>query len=107
MIKPSDMYEVVDVETVTLCELIDEYVKEGDKFIVKIDIEAQEQFLWTNRSEFEALKKADYISAELHFFSLNGETNIIIKEKIEEALVELALTHNIEFNNLNIYCTKK
>lgn len=107
IIKQPDTYEVSEVQTISLSELINIYVEEGQKFIVKIDIEAAESFIYTNEKEMEALKKADYITGELHFFSINGETNKVIKERIEQSLVELSITHNIERKGLNFYAVKK
>lgn len=107
MAKFGDNYEVSEVETVTLNELINEYVKEGQRFIVKIDIEGNEQVIFADGKEMTALKKADYIAGELHYFSLDGETNKAIRKKISEALLELQLTHNVEMNGLNFYATKK
>lgn len=100
-------YNPSNIQSVSLSDLIDEYIKNDEKFIVKIDIEANEQVVYGDENEMRALAKADYIAGEIHNFSLNGETNIIIRKKIIEALEFLKQTHTVEIKDLNFYATKR
>lgn len=103
----SNVYELSEVKTITLSELIDLYVEEGQKFIVKMDIEGNEQAILSDDKEIYALCKADYVTAELHHFSINQETNNKIKRYVHLFLKILQETHNVEMNGLNLYAVKK
>lgn len=109
MIKEESMgerYELSSVDPVSLSHLISRHVVGGYRFIVKMDIEGNEQFIFTNEYEMLALAQADYITGEIHNFSINAKTNILIKEKIQEALERLEKTHKVERDGLNFYATK-
>lgn len=99
--------EVSNVETITLQQLISQYVKEGQKFIIKLDIEGAEHSIFSSKPELDALNKADYIAGELHGFSLDAVTNIVAKDNIHSAIDYLLFTHNIKTKNLNFYALKR
>lgn len=105
--KQAVLYEESEVKTITLNDLVNEYVKKDEKFIIKIDVEGNEQVIFSNEKEMSALKKADYITGELHYFSVDSKANKVIRQKINESLFELQFTHNVEINHLNFYATKK
>ena len=61
-----------DVESVMPDELINSYVKEGQKFLIKIDIEGNEHIIFTHKPSISAIKKADYICMETHLYSFKS-----------------------------------
>lgn len=97
----------VEIETVMPDVLINEYVKEGQKSMVKIDIEGNEHAIFTHKPSMEALKKIDYIAMEVHFYALNGAYIQEVREKTMAALHEFDETHNWYLDNVNFYARKK
>lgn len=105
--KETEKYEPSNIKSILLSEIINEYVKEGQKFIVKLDIEGNEHTIFSDDKELDALSKADYITMEVHGFAINFETNLLAKHSMMRAIQWLTETHNIERKDLNFYCTKK
>lgn len=99
--------ELSELETIMPDELIKAYVKEGQKFLIKIDIEGNEHTIFTHYPSMKALHKADYLCMEVHFYALNGSLTDEVNEQTMGALRNFEDTHNIELDNVNFYATKK
>lgn len=95
------------IETIMPNELIKKYVKGSDKFIVKIDIEGAENFIFTHKPSMDALRAANYICMELHWFAQHGGLSEEVKEKTTEALKSFDRTHICELDNQHFYAVKK
>ncbi len=63
------MEEMKGIESVMPDELINTHVKEGQKFLIKIDIEGNEHIVYEHKPSMESIKKADYICMETHLYS--------------------------------------
>lgn len=100
--------ESSSVETVMLNEVIDTYVKEGQKVLVKIDIEGGEHVIFQDEASMKALAKADYICMELHLFALHGgEMYETMALELGKAIGRLMMTHSVSMDNVNLWARKK
>lgn len=99
--------EVCDVETIRLSEIFKQYVKKGDKVIIKIDIEGSENSIWEDGESMECLRTADYICAEIHRYSLTHRDWQEVQDKTDEVLQSFSDTHDLIFEHVNFYATKK
>lgn len=99
--------EAVNVETVTLSQIVGLYADHGKKkFALKIDIEGNEHTIFTSPTQMEFLRLADYICMEVHFYALNSGLTNEVNEKTMAALNSLKDTHAIELDNVNFWATK-
>jgi FkbM family methyltransferase len=98
-----------DIQTIFLSDLVKEYVKEGQKYIIKMDIEGAENFIFQHEPSVQALLNADYFTAELHYFANDGNQLEKVKDVTAKVLDRFNGTHRCEFryNNVYFYATKK
>lgn len=101
-----DRMEDCDIETIKLSEIISKYVYPNDKLVVKLDIEGQEHVILFDETEMAALRRADYICAEIHKYAIDGEEWQEVQDKTIEVLNSLKSTHQIELNNVDFWATK-
>lgn len=97
----------VEVPTIMPDEIVNKYVKEGEKFIVKVDVEGNENIIFTHEPSMEALRKADYVTMEIHWNALNGSLLAEVKNKTLAALKSFDKTHDCELKHIMFYATKK
>lgn len=102
-----DRMESSNVETITLSEIVNTYVKPEDKLLIKLDIEGNEHTILFDEKEMDALRRAAYICAEIHFYALTGLEWQEVQDRTHEALKSLETTHNCELDNVNFWATKK
>lgn len=96
------------IETILPRDLIKQYAKEGDKILMKIDIEGGEHAIFEDKESLELLKKCDYICMELHLYALYaGKLYDDVVKKIGEFIGELMKTHLVTLNNMDLTATKK
>jgi FkbM family methyltransferase len=69
----SGIYERSKIESISLDTLVGFFVDDNEKYMVKIDCEGAENSIFSDERSLQALKGADYISAEIHGFGI-GET---------------------------------
>lgn len=97
-----------NVETITIAELIKTYVKKGDKFIVKIDIEGSENTIWTDEESMRLLRTADYVCAEVHFYSITGgKVREEMLDVTEKALKSFETTHDCLLEGVHFWAKLK
>lgn len=99
--------ELSKVESVMPDEIINTYLKDGMRSILKLDIEGAENIIWSHKPSMDALSKIDYITGEIHFFGINAKEWSEVQVKTNEAFEKIGLTHNLEIDNVHIYATKK
>lgn len=111
LMQKSETVEKWNIPTITLPELVDEYMKyagKGGKSVCKIDIEGGENAIFEDPKSIEALKTFDYICAEIHFYSIvGGLINEAVRAKTISALQELQETHDCELDHIYFYARKK
>jgi FkbM family methyltransferase len=88
-------------------KIINDLVKEGMKSVVKIDIEGNENVIFTHEPSMEALRRMDYITMEIHWGALTGEFKDEVCQKTFEALASFIPTHNCQLVNTMFWATKK
>lgn len=96
-----------EVETIMPDELYNLFVKEGDKVLVKMDIEGNEHVVFDHEPSMEALKKADYLCFEIHFYAIDGEEHEDVGYFINKHLKEFRLTHDCILDGVHFWATKK
>lgn len=99
--------EQSNIETVMPDELINKFVKEGDKFIVKMDIEGNEHVVFDHEPSMEALKKADYLCFEIHKYAIDGQEHENVGYYTNKRLKEFRATHYCILDGVHFYAIKK
>lgn len=98
--------EESSVETIMLDEIYNTYLKEGNKFIVKCDIEGNEHKVLDHLPSMEVLHKADYIAMEVHFYAMTGEEIDDVNYYIRKHLKSLRTTHSCWLEGVHFWATK-
>lgn len=106
MIK-SSVLESSSVDTIRLSEIVETYVKPNDKLLIKLDIEGNEHVILFDEEEMDALRKADYICAEIHRYALTSKEWQGVHDKTEVALNSISDTHEIEIDGVHFWATKR
>jgi FkbM family methyltransferase len=99
--------EIANVETTMPDKLVKEYVKHGQTYMFKIDIEGNENTLWSHDGTMNALKNASYICMEIHYYALHGAALHEVKKKTIDALTELQKTHWCLLQHTMFFALKK
>lgn len=97
----------VEVKTSLLDFIVNGWIREGQKYMIKIDIEGNETALFSHEPSMNALRNAHYIAMELHYHALEGNMVEIVKDFTLSQLDTLKETHNIEHVHPMFYATKK
>lgn len=88
-------------------KIINDVVKEGMKTVVKIDIEGNENIIFTHEPSMEALRRMDYVTMEVHWGALSGNLSADVCQKTFEACASFIPTHNCQLVNTMFWATKK
>lgn len=99
--------EKSNIQTVMPDELYNSNVKDGDKVLIKIDIEGAEHTIWTHEPTMEALRKADYLCMEIHEYAFNGALLEEEKKETARALKSFEDTHTCERDGVHFFATLK
>jgi len=92
------------IKSITLSNLIHEYIEPEDKFLLKLDCEGGENYIFNHELSMSALRRADLITMETHFYTKGtGEEYEADKKTITEALSSLSDTHECKFNSEDRY----
>lgn len=110
--KNDERLELVEIETVTLSEIIKQQISTrdffpDDKWMVKIDVEGNEHSIFTDLDSMDLLTYADYVCIEIHWYALTGNLIQEVKDKTLEALALFDFTHNIIIDNQYFWALKK
>ncbi len=106
-IENSNLEKADHIQTVMIDELYNEYFREGDKVLLKLDIEGAENIIWGHEPSMEILAKIDFLTAEIHTYASDGGQLVGVKDKTAEAIERLSITHDIERDGVHLYATLK
>lgn len=95
------------VPTRTFQDIVKAYWKPGMKTVVKIDCEGAENLLWLDIEAMSLLHQMDYLTIELHYYSLTGAEQEEVKAVTNAALKSLEETHNCELEHVYFWATKR
>lgn len=87
----------VQIQTMTLPELF-HLVPPGRKIMVKIDIEGNEQSIFSDVRSMLALSHADFIAMELHPYAIHGGYMKNQAQNQEHGIGLLLVTHDVEID---------
>lgn len=99
--------EFSEIETILPAELIKKYVRRGEKFLVKMDIEGGEHAAFFDNESMRLMREADYFCAELHLYALTG--GIMYDEAAQslgKAIGEFMKSHSCKLDNVIFTATK-
>ena len=99
--------EAVETDSITVAELIDTYVKPGQRVIVKIDIEGNEQHIFFHAASMKALLGMDYVVMEIHHCAAHGGLVSTVIQQEQTALLSFGTTHNCELQNSQFFYATK
>lgn len=99
--------EMVDIKTITVQELVRVNRFPGCRSILKMDIEGNEQMVFSDPHAMEAIGTIDYIAIELHKYAATGELYPKVVREMETALASLSDTHDCEMQPNYFFATKK
>lgn len=102
-----DRLELSDVETVMIDALVKEYVKKGQSYIIKMDIEGAENTVFTHEPSMKAIKTSDYFCAELHHYSMTGAEQEAVKLVTSASILSLIETHRYDKDHVHYYFLNK
>lgn len=102
----SGAFDVPSIPSIRITDL-KKYIHEGDKVVMKIDIEGAENSIFSDAKSVEFLKEVDYITAELHFFAMTSAEVEEVTRVTERALKELEQTHTCKRYGIFFHATKK
>lgn len=102
-----DRLELSNVETVMIDALVKEYVKKGQKYLIKMDIEGAENIVFTHAPSRGAIKNADYFAAEIHRYACTGGQQQEVNEVTDQTLMSLAKTHSCDWEHVHFYALNK
>ena len=106
-VKDSPGFERADVPTVMLDELVNEWVSVGARAILKLDIEGGENALVEHEPSVEALRRFDYIAAEIHLYTLRGGNVVETNDRTVAALKTLEPTHDCAREHVMFYARRR
>lgn len=89
------------VSAVMLHDLVSEYVKPGQRYLLKIDIEGNEHIIFSSQRSMQAMAGAEYVCMEVHLFTIDDKEFEKSKQEAIAALELLKETHNVEMDGLN------
>lgn len=99
--------ELSDVELTMPDELIREWVRLDDNFIIKIDIEGNENTIWEHEPSLSAIADAEYIVVEIHPHAFTGTEKEKAKQNLLNAIELLKKTHEVEYEHIYLFAKKK
>jgi FkbM family methyltransferase len=96
------------IRTILPAALIKHYVKPGQKYLVKIDIEGGEHAVFQDKESMDLLLQADYVCMEFHLYALYaGELYDTMVDEIGKVIARFMKTHLVTLNNMDFTATKK
>lgn len=95
--------------TVMIDRLFEDYVKQTDKVLVKIDIEGAEFCMFDHEPTLHCLERTDYFAFELHHEMeyYTEEEKIVKRKAISDFIKRLSKTHSIIHETVHLFGTKK
>lgn len=107
IIKNANNLEESSIETIMPDELISTYLKPGMKSLLKLDIEGAENCIWQHEESMKALKKIDFITAELHFYAhIGGIVHDEVLNVTHAALKSFEETHQCTLDHIYFFASK-
>lgn len=107
IVASADIHNRPDIKSILLSDLVDENVKEGEKYIIKLDIEGAENFIFQHEPSIRALLNADYFTAELHYYANDSMQLEQVKQVTKEILKRFEETHKCWGDDIYFYAVKK
>lgn len=93
-----------DLEVIRICTLINEYA--DGKSILKIDIEGNEDSIFSDFQSMKAMLDMEYVAIEVHKFADGKRVERLAKET-EKALSRFNKTHDVSWNESNFLARRK
>lgn len=106
-LEESDLINEANVQPIILEKFCKNWIRENEKYMLKIDIEGAETHIFEHEPSMEVLRNADYIAMELHYHALDGDQLEKVKEFTLNKLDSLKETHYTEHVHPMFYATKK
>lgn len=76
--------------------LIAQYLQSGQRAILKMDIEGNDNAVWEHAPSIKALRSLDYIAVEVHRYALTGDRIEAVNKLTDEALKSFEATHDCQ-----------
>jgi FkbM family methyltransferase len=84
------------VESVMLSYLVGNYVNSGERYLIKIDCEGNENAIFADPESMQALAGADYFAMEIHTTAAHGgEPLAAVRKLIADTWERLSETHDM------------
>lgn len=106
-IETSGVMQLESVPLYMVDKLISTYLLPFVKSVMKIDIEGNENVIWEHQPSMEALKRIDYIVVEIHPHALHGIEKEKAKQNLQNAIAFLSETHDVEYEHIYLFATKR
>jgi len=104
--KDLQSYKLTSIKSLMLTDL-KKYIKDGDKIVMKLDIEGNETVLFNDPPSIEMFKTIDYLAFEMHYFSNDGTKSKSVLDITNKFFDILEQTHNILKDGVYFYAVKR
>jgi FkbM family methyltransferase len=102
-----NIVEPVNIPTTTVQAVINAYLLPNYRSVLKMDIEGNEQMVFSDPEAMEAIAKMDYIAMELHKYASTAELHPLVVKGMEMAIERLSLSHDCEVHPNHLFAKKK
>lgn len=106
-LEASKAFTKAEVPCCRLNEIIDEYVGKDDKLLLKLDCEGGDSAIFDHAPSIEAMRRAEYICAEVHEYGLTKEMHETVAAQTKRSLEVLQDTHWVMRTHPMMYARRK
>lgn len=101
------IFDESEVSSWTLPQIISPFLKDGRKYLLKLDCEGGENSIWSDEAGMDLVRAMDYIVIELHNHALHGGHREEVISETRAALQTLEATHDCHLEHVNYYAMRK
>ncbi len=95
------------VPTLSLTQIMQPFLRAGQKTLLKVDCEGGENVLWPDVAAMALIKTVDYVVIELHYFAIDGVVHPEVLKMTNDALASLEATHHCKKEGIYFYARRK
>lgn len=100
----SPNFDSTGIKSLMLTDLISQVT---GRVLLKVDIEANDSVIMTDRASVEMIKTFDYIVFEIHNFGHTHNKVIKVRKAVAKFIEDISETHNVILESSYLYATHK
>lgn len=95
------------VPSITLRELVKDFMSRNTKTVLKIDIEGAEHSIFSDPRSMKYLWQMDYVAMELHRYAIDGQEQEEANELVRMAVELLEDSHFVKVSGVHLWAWKR